>query len=170
MSLERNKELARAAIAIWSTGDLSRVLEVFAPGYVMHQHHHEAAGGAGDLDLKAMRDFAHEFHTGFPDFRDTIDLQLAEGDLVATRATSSGTHTGPFQGIAPTGKRLSWTGIAPTGKRLSWTGIVIDRVQDGRIVESWGNWDMMGLLQQLGVVPARPAPPKRSEDGAYEWT
>jgi predicted ester cyclase len=159
MSLERNKELAREAVAIWSTGDLSRVLEVFAPGYVMHQHHHyDAAGGPGDLDLKAMRDFAHEFHTGFPDFRDTIDLQLAEGDLVATRATSSGTHTGPFQGIAP------------TGKRLSWTGIVIDRVQDGRIVESWGNWDMMGMLQQLGAVPPRPAPPKRFEDEAYEWT
>ena len=158
MSLERNKELAREAIAIWSTGDLSRVLEVFAPGYVMHQHHHGAAGGAGDLDLKAMRDFAHEFHTGFPDFRDTIDLQLAEGDLVATRATSSGTHTGPFQGIAP------------TGKRLSWTGIVIDRVQDGRIVESWAIWDMMGMLQQLGAVPARPAPPKQFEDGTYEWT
>jgi predicted ester cyclase len=105
-----------------------------------------------------MRAFAHEFRTGFPDFRDTVDLQLAEGDLVATRATSSGTHTGPFQGIAP------------TGKRLSWTGIVIDRVQDGRIVESWGNWDMMGLLQQLGAVPARPAPPKQFEDGAYEWT
>ena len=43
MSLERNKELARAAIAIWSTGDFSRVLEIFAPDYVMHQHHHGAA-------------------------------------------------------------------------------------------------------------------------------
>jgi predicted ester cyclase len=154
MSLERNKELAREAIAIWSTGDLSRVLEVFAPGYVMHQHHHGAVGGTGDLDLKAMRAFAHEFHTGFPDFRDTIDLQLAEGDLVATRATSSGTHTGPFQGIAP------------TGRKLSWTGIVIDRVEDGRIVESWGNWDMMGMLQQLGAIPTRPAPPSGVEEGA----
>jgi hypothetical protein len=47
---------------------------------------------------------------------------------------------------------------------------VIDRVQDGRIVESWGNWDMMGMLQQLGAVPARPAPPRRFEDEAYEWT
>ena len=104
MSLERNKELARAAIAIWSTGDFSRVLEIFTPDYVMHQHHHGAAGGTGGLGLKAMRAFAHEFRTGFPDFHDTIDLQLAEGDLVATRFTSSGTHTGPFQGIAPTGR------------------------------------------------------------------
>ena len=88
MSLEQNKELARAAIAIWSTGDFSRVLEIFAPDYVMHQHHDSATGGTGDLGLKAMRDFAHEFRTGFPDFHDTTDLQLAEGDLVATRFTS----------------------------------------------------------------------------------
>src|SRR3954447_2235061 len=104
MSLERNKELARAAIAIWSTGDFSRVLEIFTPDYVMHQHHHGAAGGIG---LKEMRAFAHEFRTGFPDFHDTTDLQLAEGDLVATYFTSSGTHTGPFQGVAPTGRKLS---------------------------------------------------------------
>ena len=141
MSLERNKELARAAIGIWSTGDFSRALEIFTPGYVMHQHHDAAVGGTGDLGLKALRTFAHEFRVGFPDFHNTIDLQLAEGDLVATRFTSTGTHTGSFQGIAP------------TGRKLSWTGTVIDRVQDDRIVESWGNWDMMGMLQQLGVHP-----------------
>ena len=49
MSLERNKELARAAIGIWSTGDFSRVLEIFTPDYVMHQHPDAAVGGAGDL-------------------------------------------------------------------------------------------------------------------------
>jgi predicted ester cyclase len=147
MSLERNKQLARAALAIWSTGDFSRVLEIFAPGYVMHQHHHRQAGGAGDLDLEALRAFAHEFRMAFPDFHDTIDLQLAEGDLVATRFTSGGTHEGVFQGIAP------------TGRKLSWTGTVIDRVAEDRIVESWGNWDMMGMLQQLGArVAAAPSP------------
>ena len=122
----------------------SQALEIFAPGYVMHQHHH--ADGGGDLGLKAMKAFAHEFGTGLPDFHDTIDLQLAEDDLVATRSTSQGTHTGPFQGMAP------------TGKQLSWTGMVIDRVKDGRIVESWGNWDMLGMLQQLGKVQVGGGP------------
>ena len=51
MSLERNKELAGAAIAIRSPGDFSRVLEIFTPDYVMHQHHDAAVGGAGDLGL-----------------------------------------------------------------------------------------------------------------------
>ena len=77
--LEANKALARAAIAMWSSGDFSHALEIFAPDYVMHQHHH--ADGGGDLGLKAMKAFAHEFGTGLPDFHDTIDLQLAEDDL-----------------------------------------------------------------------------------------
>ena len=99
----------------------------------MHQHHHADSGG--DLGLKAMKAFAHEFRERFPDFHDTIDLQLDEGDLVATRFTSQGTHTGPFQCMAPTGKRLSWTGMA------------IERNQDSGIVESRGNWDMLGGWQ-----------------------
>jgi steroid delta-isomerase-like uncharacterized protein len=144
MSLERNKELARAALGIWSTGDFARAREIFAPGYVMHQHYDP--DGSGDLGPEALVAFAAEFRAAFPDFRDTVDLQLAEGELVATRFTSAGTHRGEF------------LGVAPTGRRLSWTGTVIDRVVDGRIVESWGNWDMMGMLQQLGAIPARPAP------------
>lgn len=65
---------------------------------------------------------------------------------MATRFTSNGTHDGVFQGIAP------------TGRKLSWTGTVIDRVAEDRILESWGNWDMMGMLQQLGArVAATPS-------------
>ena len=63
---------------------------------------------------------------------------------MATRFTSTGTHAGLFRGVAP------------TGRKLSWTGTVIDRVQEDRIVESWGNWDMMSMLQQLGVISTRP--------------
>jgi predicted ester cyclase len=138
VGIDDNKALARAGISIWSTGDFSRIADIFAPSYVMHQHHH--ADAAGDLDIKALEDFAREFRRGFPDFKDTIDLQLAEGDLVATRFTSSGTHTGMIQSIAP------------TGRKLSWSGIVIDRIEGGRITESWANWDMLGMLQQLGAI------------------
>ena len=49
MPLEQNKEMVREAVAIWSTGDFSRVLEICAPDYVMHQHHDTATGGTGDL-------------------------------------------------------------------------------------------------------------------------
>jgi predicted ester cyclase len=138
MSLEQNKELARAAIAFWTTGDREWAGEVFAAGYVMRPHQHP--GGASDLDVAAMKAPAAEFRRGFPDFHDTIDLQLAEGDLVAARFTSTGPHLGTFQSIAP------------TGRRLSWTGMVIDRIEGDRIVESWGSWDQLGMLQQLGAV------------------
>ena len=83
-----------------------------------------------------MKTFATEFRRAFPD---SIDIQLAEGEMVATRATSRGTHRGVFMGIEP------------TNKELSWTGITIDRISEGKIVESWTNWDVMGMMQ-LGVV------------------
>jgi predicted ester cyclase len=87
-----------------------------------------------------MKTFATEFRRAFPDFHDSIDIQLVEGEMVATRATSRGTHSGVFMGIEP------------TNKELSWTGITIDRISEGKIVESWTNWDVMGMMQ-LGVVP-----------------
>jgi len=141
MSAEENKRLAREGIRIWSTGDFDAAEEVYAPDYINHQHHHHP-GDAEDLHgTEAMKTFATEFRKAFPDFRDSIDIQIAEGDMVATRATSRGTHRGVFMGIEP------------TNKELSWTGITIDRISEGKIVESWTNWDMMGMMQQLGVGP-----------------
>jgi steroid delta-isomerase-like uncharacterized protein len=140
MTLELHKALARAAIGIWSTGDVARAGEIFAPDYAMHQHHDHDPDGSGGLVLEPLLAFLAEFRKAFPDLEDRIDLQLAEGDLVATRFTSTGTQTGPLQGLPA------------TGRRASWTGTVIDRVRDGRIVESWGNWDMMGMMQQLGAA------------------
>lgn len=140
MSIEENKRLAARAIEIWSTGDVAVADEIFAPGYVNHQHHDP--DDAQDLEgVDAIKRFAVEFRTAFPDFQDTIDLQVAEGDLVATRFTSRGTHRGPFKGVEP------------TERRLTWTGITIDRISQGKIVETWANWDMMGMLQQLGALP-----------------
>ena len=62
--------------------------------------------------------------------------------MVATRLTSKGTHRGTFMGVEPTNKELS-----------CWTGITIDRIAQGRILESWANWDMMGMMLQLGAIP-----------------
>jgi steroid delta-isomerase-like uncharacterized protein len=149
MSTKENKRLAREAISIWTTGDFDAADQIYAPNYVNHQHHH--AGDARDLrGTDAMKTFATEFREAFPDFHDSIDIQLAEGDLVATHFTSSGTHRGTFMGAEP------------TNKELSWTGITIDRISEGKIVESWTNWDMMGMMEQLGVVRA----PGQSEESS----
>jgi steroid delta-isomerase-like uncharacterized protein len=139
MSLEENKRLAREAIKIWTTGELDAADALYAPDYVNHQHHDP--DDPRDLHgVQAMKNFAKEFRQAFPDFHDSIDIQLAEGDMVATRFTSMGTHRGAFMGVEP------------TNRELTWTGITIDRISEGKIVESWTNWDMMGMMQQLGAI------------------
>ena len=139
MSAEENKRLAREGIRILSAGDLDAADQIYAPNYVNHQHHHP--NDPRDLHgVEAMKTFATELREAFPDFHDSIDIQLAEGDMVATRVTSTGTHRGTFMGVEP------------TNKELSWTGITIDRISEGKIVESWANWDMMGMMQQLGAI------------------
>jgi steroid delta-isomerase-like uncharacterized protein len=139
VSTAENKRLAREAIRIWTTGDLDAADDIYAPNYVNHQHHNP--GDPQDLHgVEAMKSFAAEFRRAFPDFHDSIDIQVAEDDLEVTRFTSTGTHRGTFMGVEPTNKELVWTGIS------------IDRITGGKIVESWANWDMMGMMQQLGAI------------------
>ena len=77
--------------------------------------------------------------------RVTIEHQFADGDFVATRYTAHGRHDAEFMGIAPTGRE----GTA--------SGICISRFRDGKIVEEWDNWDALGVLQQIGAIPAGSA-------------
>ena len=81
----------------------------------------------------------------FPDIRYTVEDMIAEGDRVALRWSMHGTHGGEI------------LGIPATGKQVTLTGLDIYRLNDGRLAEHWDQVDVMGLLQQLGVIPA-PAP------------
>ena len=85
---------------------------------------------------------ARAYRDAFPDLRLTVEQAVTEGDYVALRWTARGTHRGELFGIPATGKEATVTGIS------------FDRWADGKIVESWTNWDTLGLLQQLGAVPA----------------
>ena len=92
-----------------------------------------------------LKQFVQIYRGAFPDVRITINDQIAEGDKVVTRWTATGTHKGQLMGIAP------------TNKHATVTGVDIDRYQDGKVVEAWASYDMFGMLQQLGVVPALAA-------------
>lgn len=81
------------------------------------------------------------FYSAFPDMHHTFDDQIAEGDRVVSRVTFRGTHRGDFQGVPA------------TGNTVAFGAIFIDRLRDGKIVEHWAQFDMMGLMQQLGAVP-----------------
>ena len=80
------------------------------------------------------------YRTAFPNLRVTVDQQIAEGDLVVTRWTATGTHRGEL------------FGTAPTKKRVSVQGIVISRITDGKIAEEFECYDTLGMLRQLGAV------------------
>ena len=91
--------------------------------------------------LEGTKQFITMYRNAFPDLRFTIDEQIAEGDKVVTRWTAYGTNQGEM------------AGIPATGKSATVTGIVVDRIVNGKIVESWPTFDQFGMLQQLGVIP-----------------
>jgi predicted ester cyclase len=132
MSTEENKAIARRSIdELWNGRNAEVIDEVFAENY-----HDPSVKGRRTYKENAIVVFAG----APPDLHVTIEDQIAEGDKVVTRYTWSFTHSVPF------------FGAAPTGKRIAWTGINISRLEGGKIVESWSNNDELGLERQLGKI------------------
>ena len=138
---EKNKNVVRRFYEALSTGDASGPNESVAIDYL----NHNAIPGQKP-GLEGFKETIASIRRAFPDLRFTIDDQVAEGDRVATRYTVYGTHRGEFMGVAA------------TGKPVSWTALVLQRIADDKIQESWLQWDQLGLLQQLGEVtlPGQP--------------
>ena len=137
MSTEQNKALARRMIEeVWNQGNLALLDEIVAANYVGHNPSMTVQGPEG------IKQFILMYRSAFPDLHFTIEDMIAEGDRVVTRWSSSGTHRGPLSGIPPTGKHVTGTGIA------------ISRFVDAKFAEGWTEFDLLGVLQQLGVIPA----------------
>jgi len=137
---DQNKALARRAIEeVWNQANLGLIDELVAPNATFHDANVPGGTFSGP---EGMKQLVQIYRGAFPDVRMTINDQIAEGDQVVTRWTATGTHKGELMGIAP------------TGKYATVTGVDIDRYQDGKVVEAWASYDMLGLLQQLGVVPS----------------
>jgi steroid delta-isomerase-like uncharacterized protein len=133
------KAIVRREIeGLYGAGDLGLADELIAPGYVGHDPALPEPVSGPDGVKAAVTGY----RTAFPDLRLAIETQISEGAFVVTRWTATGTHQGELFGIAATGKQATVTGIS------------IDRVADGKIAEAWTSWDTLGLLQQLGAVPA----------------
>ena len=137
MSTEGNKDLVRRfEEEVWNGRNPSQVENFFTAGHVFR------AAGSPPLDREGHRAMIAGFQHAFPDGRNTSDDLVAEGDKVVQRWTYSGTHQGVFQGISPTGRTVRLTGIS------------IWRFEGTKIVESWHQVDSLGLMQQLGAMPA----------------
>lgn len=136
-----NKEITRKIPdEIFNDGNLDLVDEIFADDYVSRPPEaSEPLHGPEEL-----KEFISEFQTAFPDFEVTVKDEIAEDDKVVQRRKFTGTHEGEIMGIEP------------TGEKIKSEAIVIFRLEDGKVVESWEQADMMGVMEQLGLFPPGP--------------
>jgi steroid delta-isomerase-like uncharacterized protein len=139
MSTEQNKAAMRKRVdEIFNKGNVDAVAEYLAPDFVEH----EVLPPGVPEGAEGLKVLTTMLRTAFPDLHAKIDDVIAEGDKVVLNMTWSGTQKGEFMGIPP------------TGKPVSIEVIDIIRLKDGKGVEHWGLMDNMGMMQQLGVVPA----------------
>ncbi len=135
---EVNKTIVRRLFEeVWNKGDLSVADELFTPNY---DHHDPSTPDVG-LGPESEKKRATLYRTAFPDLRLTIEDIIAEGETVMARWSCRGTHKGDLSGIAPTGKQFTISGVS------------IARFSGSKMAEGYVNWDALGLMQQLGVVP-----------------
>jgi len=135
-----NKQLdSRVFEEIWNNQRLESADELLSPDFLFHdpQSPFPVEG------VKAYKEFVRFYLDAFPDLHFTIQRQVSDGETTMTRWSCTGTHKGDMPGIPA------------TGRPISLTGITCSRVVDGKFVEAWSNWDALGLMQQLGVIPSQ---------------
>ena len=133
---EEMKSVTHRIEELWNTGNLAIIEEIYSPALVNHLPY------APDLnDFESCKQCVSGVRTGIPDFHVKIEDVIAEGDKMVCRWVASGSHTGSF------------FGIPPSGNKVEWTGMTIYRMDSGKIVETWWNEDTMSLMKQMGVIP-----------------
>lgn len=139
---QQNESVVRRFFDAWNDADFEVIDEVVAADadhYNPMDPPNVPPGPEGEKQL------VRAYQSAFPDATIEIENLVADGEKVAVRWTATGTHDGEFMGIEP------------TGNDVEIVGFEINQVEDGQIVASWGLFDGLGLLQQLGAVPEQPA-------------
>jgi len=139
MLSETNKTLSRRFFEeVFGKGKLNVLDEIIAKDHV-----NSGPGALPGLPtgIEGAKQLVTVYRNAFPDLHFTIDEQIAEGDKVVTRWTGHGTNKGEL------------LGMPATGNSSTVTGIVVDRIANGKIAETWGVFDQFGMMQQLGVIP-----------------
>jgi steroid delta-isomerase-like uncharacterized protein len=135
MSVEKNKaSLRRFTDEIINKDDLGILPEFTAANVVLH-----SAVGTDIKGLEGIKQFFKSSKAAFPDWHDSIENLIAEGDMVAAQCAESGTFKHEFMGLAP------------TGKAYSIKGVLLVRYEGGKIAEAWSYYDMLSLCRQLGI-------------------
>lgn len=134
---EQNVAVVQALHEAMGNGDVSAVDKYYSPDAIYH-----GTGDMADADIATFRQFISAVFEAFPAFKVTQEQVLSDGDKVTYINTYSGTHKGDFMGIPATGRSMSVRSIG------------IAKISEGKIVEEWENFDELGMMQQLGVIPA----------------
>ncbi len=136
MSIEENKIIVRRFFEVGSSrGDLDAANELLAPDFVLHVPLPCSPG------VRGINEVVSACRAAFQDLDVTVVDMVAEKDMVAARFTARGIHKGDFMGLPP------------TGKPIAMTGMEIFRLENGKIAELWGEANLLGLMQQLGILP-----------------
>jgi steroid delta-isomerase-like uncharacterized protein len=122
----------------WSGKKYDVAYELISPNMIVHG----AGGQQVNMGPDGLIELIKTWHAAFPDGYMTIEDHWADGDIVVIRNTWHGTHTGDFYGVPPSGKKIEITSIG------------LDRVRDGKVVEGWGELNMLGAMQQMGAMPS----------------
>ncbi|HYU57882.1 MAG TPA: ester cyclase [Actinomycetota bacterium] len=131
------RELVHAILKMVNDNDLDRAEELIHEDYVDHP-----GGGMPDMHgPEGFRQIVAMFRAGFPDMEVRPEEVIVEGDLAAWRTVGTGTNTGELMGMPA------------TGKRVTFTALDMGRMQDGKAIEHWSGVDMVGMMQQLGMMP-----------------
>jgi predicted ester cyclase len=136
-SVERNKAVSRRWIEVFNERDDAGEADVRTQDYVGYA---PVSLEPAPLDSEAWTRFLAGFVEAFPDLQLTVEDAVGEGDLVAQRVHFAGTHTGGFQGLSP------------THRKVAFFGLELNRFVDGRVAEHWFQMESLTLLQQLGLV------------------
>jgi steroid delta-isomerase-like uncharacterized protein len=134
MSAENKALVRRWFEEVWNKGDVAAIDELFAANGISHGLGMDQRGPAG------FKPFHAAYRDAFPDVRLELEDVIAEEDMVACRWTATATHRG--KGL----------GFPATNRQVRFSGMAFIRVQDGKLVEGWNNFDQLGMLQQLGIV------------------
>lgn len=140
---KRNKEVIRQAHASLAAGDFEAFKSVISPNYTRHCQ----AMPPGLQEIHGTEEFfgfIEEFIKAVPSYTDSLSNMIAEGDRVAYVSTMTGTQTGPMGGFPA------------TGKTFTLVNIIMQRLEDGKVVETWVSWDNVAFLSQLGLMPEPP--------------
>ena len=133
------KVIADKTSEVWNTGNVSLFDEIFSPEIVLHSNESEDLIG-----IEANKAWVTSTRTGFPDFNVTFDKIIIKGEYTAVGWTATGTNTGPF------------LDLPPTGKKVKFSGAFISHVVDGKAIEIWQHYDGSSLLTQLGYTISPP--------------